>query len=90
MNPRKRVGKKDISVGLAYSELVQDKEFIDLKEIYDKLKLKHKLSEIFEISEKKEVFIPLSIFNKQLSGLEVISKYLIEEKNLSLKQISKL
>jgi hypothetical protein len=56
--------------------------------LYNSLKLKYNELDILQTLEKEEMFIPSSIFNKQLSSLETISKYLIENKNLSLKQIS--
>jgi hypothetical protein len=87
---RKKSGKKDIFLENTASVLVEDSEFIQLKEVYEALKLRIPAISIFESSEKQEFFIPVSIFNKQLSSLEAISKYLIENKGLSLKQISSL
>ena len=42
------------------------------------------------LPELKEETIPISIFSKKLSSLETIVKYLKENKNLRLKEISKI
>ena len=89
MKIAKKGDKKGINVDLPSSNLTDDEEFIGLKELYNRLKLKYDKLEILSRLEKEE-FIPLSIFNKKLSSLEVISKYLFENKNLSLKKISEL
>jgi len=86
----KKGEKRQIKVDLTSSELVNDGEFIGLRELYSRLKLKYEKLDIFSNLENEEVFIPLSIFNKKLSSLEVISKYFFENKNLSLKKISEL
>ena len=86
MNPDKK-GENRIS--LSSSEILKDEEFIGLRELYSRLKLKYDKVVILNLLEE-ELFIPLSIFNKKLSSLEVISKYLFENRNLSLKKISLL
>ena len=53
--------------------------FDDLKELLDE-----KL-----IQPKEEVSLPISIFNSKLTVLESVAKYLKEEKNLSLHEISR-
>ena len=70
--------------------LVNDKDFILLKEAYTRFKLRYKDIQLLSIIEEGETFIPCSIFQKGLSSLEVISKYLIEEKKLDVKKISRL
>jgi len=85
----KKSKKEDIYTDLP-SSLIKDEEFIGLQELYNRLKLKHDKSEILRELEREEIFIPLSIFNKKLGSLEVISKYLFENRNLSLKNISRL
>lgn len=72
----------------ASSKIFSDDEFIGLKELYYRLKLKYKKTDIINLLEREEHYIPLSIFNKKLGSLEVITKYLVENRNLSLKQIS--
>ena len=72
------------------SNLLKDNAFLTLKELYTRLKFKYDNMEILSALEKEEIFIPLSIFNNKLSSLEVISKYLFENQNLSLIEISKL
>ena len=89
MKEAKAGEKTGISKDKPISKLEKDEEFIGLKELYSRLKLRYSKLEILSILEK-EIFIPLSIFNKKLSSLEVISKYLVENKNLSLKKISVL
>ena len=81
--------KAGISLDPTSSKLEKDDEFIGLKELYSRLKLRYNKLEILSILDK-EIFIPLSIFNKKLSSLEVITKYLVENKKLSLKRISEL
>ena len=70
--------------------LLRDNDFLTLKELYMRLKFKYSDIDILSALEKKEIFIPLSIFNEKLSSLDVISKYLFEDRNLSLNEISKL
>ena len=82
--------KEENSISLGSSGLIKDEEFIGLRELYSRLKLRYDKLEILDLLEGEEVFIPLSIFNKKLSSLEVISKYLFENRNLSLKKISLL
>ena len=88
-----KIGKKGenkgISRDLPSSELLKNEEFLGLRELYNRLKLKYDKLEILSALEE-EIFIPSSIFNKKLSSLEAISKYLYENKNLSLKKISEL
>jgi len=72
------------------SSLENDEEFLGLRELYNRLKLKYNKDKIFSSLEKEEIFIPTSIFVKQLSSLETISKYLHENKKLSFKKISVL
>ena len=80
----KREGDTDIP------NLIKDNDFLTLKELYTRLKFKYNNIEILSALEKEDIFIPLSIFNNKLSSLEVISKYLFENQNLSLIEISKL
>ena len=89
MKIAKKGEKRHINVDLPSSRLINDEEFIGLRELYSRLKLKYDKLEILS-SLDEEIFIPCSIFNKKLSSLEAISKYLFENKNLSLKKISKL
>jgi len=90
MKIAKKGDKRSIYVDSSSSKLVKDEEFIGLRELYNRLKLKYDKLEILSLIEQEEIFIPCSIFNKKLSSLEVISKYLVENKNLSLKRISTL
>lgn len=86
MNPDKKGGNR---ISSSSSEILKDEEFRGLRELYSRLKLKYDKLEILNLLEE-EIFIPLSMFNKKLSSLEVISKYLFENRNLSLKKISLL
>jgi hypothetical protein len=87
MERKKKGENRDTSIGL--SRLSKDEDFIGLSELYNRLKLKYGKLEILSTLEE-EIFIPTSIFSKKLGSLEAISKYLFENKNLSLKIISKL
>lgn len=51
--------------------------------------LQKKLTKYFSKSQK-EISIPLSLFKNYLAPLETITKFLIENNNLSIKQVSKL
>lgn len=90
MKAGKKGEKRDAYADLASSNLIKEKEFTGLIEPYNRLKLKYDKLEILSALEGGEIFIPLSIFNKRLSSLEVISKYLFENMHLSLKKISEL
>lgn len=63
-----------------------------IKELVRLLKLKYHLNtrDIINLIEEEEILIPISIFTKQLSILETITKYLKEELSLSLHQIGEL
>ncbi|MBD3354788.1 hypothetical protein GF361_02275 [Candidatus Woesearchaeota archaeon] len=57
----------------------------------DKLKsLYYKLKDYIETIEKNSGEIPVSIFNNKLSSLESISKYAVENMQLSYAEISKI
>jgi len=85
--------KKDVLQGnysdLTSSKILNDAEFAGLNELFSRLKIKYDDFDILNLLEK-EKYIPLSTFNKKLSSLELISKYLHENENLSLIKISKL
>ncbi|MEK6903030.1 MAG: hypothetical protein AABW64_00090 [Nanoarchaeota archaeon] len=60
-----------------------------IKELVDLLKKKYQLTtrDIIHLTDEGEIFIPLSIFTKKLSALEVITRYLKEELNCSYHRI---
>src|SRR3989338_4390489 len=66
----------------------QNKSFRKLKQAYAALKPKY--ADTAEILQRKELFLPDFIFSKKISSLEAISKYLIENCGLSIKQASLL
>ncbi len=84
--------KSENFVDFSNSNFKEDVDFLKLKDIVEKLKTKYKIpvSEIVNKLEKKEIIIPCEIFNKKLSGLETICKYLKENLNLRNKEISSL
>lgn len=86
---QKRGKERDESV--SGSSLAQDPEFQQLKDLYGKLKGKYSLqsSALFQKIEEKDILIPVTIFNKELSGLEAICKYLKENLSLTNKEIAK-
>src|SRR3989338_9006271 len=88
------IGKRGKSrgVGISSSPLAGDRRFLEFKEMYDLLKAKHNLngSQIFYEVEKKDVLIPINIFNEELSGLTAISKYLKENLEMNYAEIGKL
>jgi len=72
---------------LTYSDLIQ---FETAKEILIPIKEKYKVSleELFALMHE-ELFFPAEIVNKKLTILEAVVKYLKEEEELSLSEISK-
>ncbi len=74
-----------------YEELLKDRRSGELRKLLDELRQKYGLSyrEILEFVIK-EVEIPLEIFNKKLSSLQAITKYLVENIGLSQKSIALL
>lgn len=72
--------------------LTSDPDFKQLKNLYCKLKGKYGLqsSALFQKIEEKDVLIPVTIFNRELSGLEAICKYLRENLSLPNKDVAKL
>ncbi len=93
---RKKIAKDDKLVqamDLILDELKQEyslnkKEIIEV--LVEKLKSKYKVNEkeVMQIIGKREIEIPISIFSKELGGLEAVSKYMKENLNLSYKEIS--
>ncbi len=69
-------------------ELRKNKSFRRLKHAY--ISLKAKYSDTADILQRKELFLPDFIFSKKISSLEAISKYLIEDCSLSIKEASLL
>jgi len=88
MKVDKKVRKKEVYLDL--NTLNNDEEFTGLRELYNRLKLKYEKTDILSLLEKDEIFIPASIFNKELTSLEAITKFLFENKKLTLKRISLL
>ena len=77
------------------SSKLEDEEFKKLEEFkifLNSIKEKHSLTfkDLKKVIFEEEVFFPVEITNKKITFLESIVKYLKEEKNLSLHQISKL
>jgi hypothetical protein len=74
------------------STIEGDLDYISFKSLYKKLKNKYKISsaDLLNSLEKKEFLIPSCIFNKTLSTLESICKYLKEDLNLHNKKIAYL
>jgi len=71
---------------LTFDDLIK---FEKAKESLASLKEKYKinLDELFDFV-KEQLFLPVSVFNKEQTVLESVVKYLKEEKNLSLSKIS--
>jgi hypothetical protein len=67
-------------------------ELSALKKRISRIKEEYRLSsfEILTLISEQEVMIPLSVFNRRLSALETISKYLYENVGLEFKEICKL
>lgn len=83
--------KRDISTISTSSKILKDKDFQSVKKLYNKIKKRFNLSasEIIRRTQE-ELIIPCSIFSKDLSPLETVSKYLKENLELSFKEIAKL
>ncbi len=74
-----------------YKNILDDERSIELKNLLRGLRQDYKLSykEILDFLVK-DIKIPLDIFNKNLSSLETISKYCIENLGLNQKTIALL
>ena len=88
---RNRKKISSVSENSIFKRVIEEDELTleRIKELTRLLKLKYSLStrDILHIIEDKEILIPISIFTKQLSILETITKYLKEELSLSFHQI---
>jgi len=69
----------------------QEKTLQQLREAYALLRKEHNLSyeDILQQLQQIETTIPSSVFTRQLSGLETITKYLKENQRLELKEIAR-
>lgn len=84
----KKEQKNEKNTDFARHNLLRKKEFPKLKELYTNLRKKY--DDLPLTLQRKELFLPDYIFNKKLSSLEAISKYLIEDCDLSIKEASNL
>lgn len=68
----------------------KDSEFLQFKQKYFELKQRYgkEFGKFFKMEE--EYLIPCSIFNKELSTLESVSKYLVENSGLRVSYIAKM
>ena len=73
-------------------DFASSNDISELQLLFDRVKEKYKLSnvDLLHKLEEKEILIPVSIFNDNLSCFETIVKYLRENLNLSNKQIALL
>ena len=78
------------SEDLPSQSVLNNEEFVGLKELYERLKLNYSSQEILQALENQEIFIPVSIFNEELSSLELVTKYLHENRSIGLKKIAEL
>ena len=89
MNKNQR--KYEESRDFASPNFIGSNKFVKLRYYFEKVKQAYKLTDNEILQElTKEPQVPVSIFNKTLSGLETISKFLKENLNLSYKTIAKL
>ncbi|MBN1503271.1 hypothetical protein JW930_07065 [Candidatus Woesearchaeota archaeon] len=66
-------------------------EALALIDKYFKEKYNLKTQQVLELLDRKEIFIPVSIFdNKGLGSLELVTKYLKEDLNKTYHEIAKL
>jgi predicted DNA-binding protein (UPF0251 family) len=68
--------------------ILKSRYFTRLKQEYDKVRTKY--PDLSAVIQRDELFLPDFIFSKKLSSLEAISKYLIENCKLSIKEASVL
>ena len=96
---KKIVGKNDVNLDENVSnknKIKDDKSFQILKLALDEIKEKYNLSssEILSFVEEKhvskEILIPVSVFENDLSALEAVCKYLKEELEFSYNKIALL
>ncbi|MBW2966579.1 hypothetical protein KY342_05735 [Candidatus Woesearchaeota archaeon] len=76
----------------ASSNLDKDEDIQIIKILLKRLKEKYNLSstEVFNLAQKEEILIPISIFTKKLSPLETYVKYLKENLELDYSKIAEL
>ncbi len=69
-----------------------DNDFIRSKKYAAELQSRYDvdLVKLFELVSESEILVPASIFNRRLSSLETVSKYLYENIGLSFKSIAEL
>ncbi|MFH1506598.1 MAG: sigma factor-like helix-turn-helix DNA-binding protein [archaeon] len=72
--------------------ILTDTRFLRATTLLRELAQEYKISpeDILGEIEKRERSIPTSVFNKKLSPLETVSKFLREDRQLSIKSIAKL
>ena len=70
----------------------KDRRFEEFKDLLLSLQDRYniELVQLFELLSEKEIFIPVSVFNVDLSALETVSRYLHENLNISYKKIAEL
>jgi len=72
--------------------LLTDTRFLTATELLRELAREYKVSpkDILEEIKKRERSIPTSVFNRKLSPLETVSKFLRENRRLTIKSIAEL
>lgn len=73
------------------SNIQEDIEFVQFKELYEALKRKYGLSspEIMNLVEREEILVPVCIYTEDLGSLEIVVKYLKENLKLGNNEISR-
>ena len=74
------------------NDILADTRFSTAAQLLKELEQEYEVSpkDILEEIEKRERSMPVSVFNKKLSPLETVSKYLRENKGQTIKSIAKL
>ena len=83
---RKNRKKSEKNRDFPSQRILKSRHFARLKQQYDKVKTKY--PDLAAVIQRDELFLPDFIFSKKLSSLEAISKYLIENCKLSIKEAS--
>ena len=81
---------KPLEINKEMEGLTRQEDVLQLKQLFFKVKRKYNLStpELITKIEEKEIVIPITIFNNNLSSLESVVKFLKENLNLTVKEIA--
>lgn len=80
--------EEDKNTGVA-SSITEDSDYIKFKSLYAKLKERYGAAFEDYVGEE-QLLIPCTVFSKKLSSLQAITKYLVENLEIGLRDIGKI